>query len=80
MTNHDIDAIIAACAEWTQQHRRTALDRQEKNYIRGKLKARLHNKMQPRPAELELVTLAHRLANSAVAHRRDRAELQRLSA
>lgn len=80
MTNQDIDAIVAACDAWVQQHHRTALDHQEKNYIRAKLKARLHSKMQPKPGELELVTLAHRLANSAVAHKRDRAELQRMSA
>lgn len=80
MTNQDIDAIMAACAAWVQQHHRTALTVQEVSYIRGKLKTRLHNRMQPKPEEIELVTLAHRLANSVVAGRRDRAELQRQSA
>lgn len=74
MTNHDIDAILSACAAWVQQHHRTALTLKETAYIRGKLKTRLHNKMQPKPEELEFVTLAHRLANSAVAHRRDGAQ------
>lgn len=74
MTNQDIDAIMAACAAWVQQHHRTTLTHPEANYIRGKLKARLHNRMQPKPEELELVTLAHRLANSAIANRRDAAQ------
>lgn len=74
MTNQDIDAIMAACAAWVEQHHRTKLTVQESSYIRGKLKTRLHNRMQPKPEELELVTLAHRLANSAVEHRRDAAQ------
>lgn len=76
MTNHDLDAILEACAVWVEQHHRTKLTHPEANYIRGKLKARLHNRMQPKPEELELVTLAHRLANSAVANRRDAAQQQ----
>lgn len=76
LKNNDIDAIMAACAAWVEQHHRTKLTHQEANYIRGKLKGRLHNQMQPKPEELELVTLAHRLANSAVAGRRDRAQQQ----
>ena len=74
MTNQDIDAVMAACAAWVQQHHRTALTVQEAAAIRVKLKARLHNRMLPKPEELELVTLAHHLANGAVANRRDKAQ------
>lgn len=74
MTNQDVDAIMVACDTWAQTHHRTRLTIQEASAIRVKLKARLHSKLQPKPDQLELVTLAHRLACSAVANRRDRAQ------
>jgi hypothetical protein len=74
VTEQLIDQIMVACDTWAQMHHRTRLTIQEAGYIRGKLKARLSNRMQPKPEELELVQLAHRLANSAVANRRDQAQ------
>ncbi len=74
MTNQGIDAILEACQTWAQMHHRTRLTVQEASAIRVKLKARLHSKWQAKPDQLELVTLAHRLACDAVAARRDGAQ------
>lgn len=64
------DAILSACKAWVKQHHRTELTGKEATYIRAKLKERLHDRMLPKAADVELVQLAHRLANSAVDRRR----------
>lgn len=81
MKNRDIDAIISACAVWVHQHHRTSLTAKEASAMRVRLKAILHS--QPKPSEIDMVRAAHRLANDAVAARRDHAMLaehQRMAA
>lgn len=78
MTNQDIDAVMAACGTWVEQHHRTKLTVQEASAIRQALKKRLHSQFQAKPDLVELVQLAHHLANGAVDQRRDRAELRRV--
>lgn len=77
VNNGDVDAVLEACRTWAQQHHQTDLTIQERGYIRTKLKERVHNRMVPKPDQVELVTIAHRLANSAIANRRDAAALAR---
>lgn len=82
MKNHDIDEIVRVCQTWVEQHHRTSLTSTEANAIRTKLRERLHDRMLEKPGQFTLVELAHRLANSAVAQRRDqaqRAEHQRMA-
>lgn len=74
LTNQDIDAVIEACQTWALMHHRTKLTVQEAAAMRVKLKQRLHNQMQAKPDQLELVKLAHRLANEAIDARRDTAQ------
>lgn len=74
MNREDIGTIMEACKAWVSDHHRSPLTIKEANYIRGKLLKRWDDRLKPKPEVLELVGLAHRLANSAIAHRRDAAQ------